>query len=153
MLMQGSSQSELFWSSSELTPGEIIGVVVNYEDTPNDVIYWGIRTPGAADTDILMKQELNNPQSMGTEVTRPPLSRTLLQIATFRKNVYYRYKHPIFGDVIHSWNTVQQSDNQVLSRAGRGDIQDFTDFVVVHHSLQPGEWWSHDLPPITVGYV
>ena len=151
MLMNGSSQSELFWSSTGPT-GEIIGLAVNYEDTPNDVIYWGIRTPEITVYDILMKQELNNPQSVGMEVTRLGGRTLLLHIATFRKSIYYHNKHVLFSDVIHNYNTVQQSDNQVLARGSRGNIEDFTDFVIVHHSLQPGQW-SHDLPPIRIGFV
>ena len=86
-----------------------------------------------------MKQELNNPQSVGMDVTRLKRRTLLLHIATFRKSIYYHDKHVIFSDVIHNYNTVQQSNNIVLTVGARGNIEDFTDFVIVHHSLQPGE--------------
>lgn len=143
--MDGSSPPELFWSA-ELPKAEekVIGIAINYEETPNDVIYWGTQTSDT--TGALWKKELT-----GTEMARNLIvlnqnqNQKPLHIGTFKYNVYFHYQHRIFGDVINSFNIPQQSNNQVLSKGSRGrDFVNFTDLVFVHHSLQPGERWSHD---------
>ena len=145
--MDGSSPPELFWSADSPTAREkIIGIAINYEETPNDIIYWGTQTTDT--TGVLWRKELTGPQ---TAQNLKVLNQKPLHVATFKHNAYYHYQRRIFGDLIHSFNTQQQSDNQVVNRASRGNIQDFTDFVIVHHSLQPGEPWSHDLCLITFG--
>ena len=139
--MDGSSPPELFWSADNPTASEkIIGIAMNYEDTPNDVIYWGTQTTDISG--VLWRKELTGSQTVRNIKT---LYEKPLHIATFKYSIYYHYQRIVFGDFINIYNTQQQSDNQVLSRGNRGNIQDFTDFVMVHHSLQPGEQWSHNL--------
>ena len=143
--MDGSSPPELFWSAKHPTAEEkVIGIAINYEETPNDVIYWGTQTTDR--TGALWRRELTGLQ---TAQNLKVLNQKPLRVATFKYNVYYHYQRRFFGDLIHSFNTQRQSDYQVVNRGSRGNIQDFTDFVIVHHSLQPGEPWSCDLCLIT----
>ena len=134
------SSPKLFWSAEHPTAEEkVIGIAINYEKTPNDVIYWGTQTTNT--TGALWRKELTGLQ---TARTIKVLNQKPLHVATFKYNVYYHFKSKVFGDSINGFNTQQESDNQVVNRGSRGNIKDFTDFIVVHHSLQPGEWWSHD---------
>ena len=139
MRMDGSSPPELFWSA-DLPKAEekVIGIAINYEETPNDVIYWGTQTTDT--TGALWRKELTVPQTAQTIIV---LNQKPLHVATFKYNLYFHFQSRIFGDLINSFNIQQLSNNLVLSRGSRGrDFQDFTDFVIVHHSLQPGKPWS-----------
>ena len=141
--MDGSStpNSKVFWSSVSPTAQEkIIGLAINYEETPNDVIYWGTQTTNT--TGVLWKRELTGSKMAQNIKT---LNEKPLHIATFKYSVYYHYQRTHFGDFINSYSSQQQSDNQVLNRAVRGNLINFTDFIIAHHSQQPGERWSHHL--------
>ena len=141
MRMDGSSPPELFWSAEHPTAEEkVIGIAINYEENHYDFIYWGTQTTDR--TGALWRRGLTGLQ---TARTIKVLNQKPLHVATFKYNVYYHYQSRIFGDLINSFSTILESNNLVLSRASRRNIQDFTDFVIVHHSLQPGEPWSCDL--------
>ena len=132
MKMDGSGKPEILWSNTEgTTVGQVTGIALNYENTPDDILYWIVSSDDPAGTEIL-KLELNNPEKPIKTVTVFTNRKSSQDLQTFRENIYFRSN---FGGVRDQIIKLKAGvDNVVFNRFQAG----FTDFAVMHHSLQPG---------------
>ena len=85
----------------------------------------------------MYRKKLDDPEDHGVMVNSPVNSRVLLDMEVFRGAIYFLRRQHV-QDAILNFHT----NAVTISSVHVGMLQRtfFNDFVIMHHSLQPGRW-------------
>ena len=85
----------------------------------------------------MYRKNLGDPEDPGVMVNSPVDSRVLLHIEVYGGAIYFHRRQPV-QDTILNFGTNAVTISSV--HVGMGQRTLFNDFVIMHHSLQPGRW-------------
>ena len=84
----------------------------------------------------MYRKNLGDPEDSGVMI-KPPVDGRILHIEVYRGAIYFLQRRPV-QDTILNFGT--NAVTIFSSHVGMGQRVHFNDFVIMHHSLQPGRW-------------